>query len=98
MTTFQKGVLVNKNRNCCSIHSEMFVLSPMRLAKLYKKLLHHVLMYSQRQDVSYLLAEKNTKPPYSTALYARIKDIELMEKLTAKLYDKLESHNHVWEL
>lgn len=55
-------------------------------------------MYSQRQDVSYLLAEKKTKPPTSTVLYARIKDIELMEKLTARLYNKPESHNHVWEL
>lgn len=41
---------------------------------------------------------KNTNPPTSTTLYARIKVIEVMEELTARRNDKLESPNHMWEL
>lgn len=40
---------------------------------------------------------KKQTPPTPTDLYTRIKDIELMEKMTARLQDRLETHDKVWE-
>ena len=40
---------------------------------------------------------KKPMPPTQEALYVRVKDVELMEKMTARIRDKLEDHDLVWE-
>lgn len=75
---------------------KLFLLgvSGLQIPKHSKKLLRHILtaarcliaLYWKRRDL-----------PTQTDLYTRIKDIELMEKMTARLQDRLETHDKVWE-
>lgn len=70
-------------------------LSPLKLRKPYKKLVRHILTAAR---CLVALNWKRRSPPSPEDLYSRIKDIELMEKMTARMQDRLEAHNGVWEL
>lgn len=70
-------------------------LSQLKIPKFYRKLLLHILMVAQ---CLIALNWKQRSLPSLEALYARIKDVELMEKMTARLQDRMEAHNRVWEL
>lgn len=70
------------------------VLQP-KIPKAYKKLIRHILTAAR---CLIALNWKKTSPPTPEALYARIKDVESMEKMTARIQDRLEAHNKVWEL
>ena len=69
-------------------------LSQLQLAKPYKKLLRHILTAAR---CLIALHWKKPLPPSQEALYARVKDVELMEKLTARIRDKLDDHDAVGE-
>lgn len=70
-------------------------LSPLKLCTPYKKLLRHVLTAAR---CLIALNWKRHTPPSAEDLYSRIKDVELMEKMTDRIRDRLEAHNRVWEL
>ena len=69
-------------------------LSQPRIAKPYKKLLRHITTAARCLIALYW---KKPMPPPQEALYARVKDVELMEKMTARIRDRLEDHDLVWE-
>ena len=66
----------------------------LRISKPYKKLTHHILTAARGLIA---LNWKNRSPPTPEALYARIKDVELMERMIARIQDRLEAHDVVWE-
>ena len=72
----------------------LFGLSQPKLPKPYKKLLRHVLTAAR---CLIALHWKRTAPPSQEALYTRVKDIEIMEKMTARLRDRFDDHDSVWE-
>lgn len=63
-------------------------LSPLKIAKPYKKLLRHILTAAR---CLVALNWKRCSPPSPDALYARVKDVEIMEKMTARIWDRLGS-------
>lgn len=65
-------------------------LSLLKMSKPYMNLLRHILTSARLIALNW---EKRS-PPSSDALYARIKDVE---KITARIQDRMEAHNHVWE-
>lgn len=69
-------------------------VSVLQIPKHSKKLLRHVLTAARCLIALYW---KRRDPPTQTDLYTRIKGIELMEKMTARLQDRLEAHDKVWE-
>lgn len=68
---------------------------PTEKFKPYKKLLCYILMTAH---CLIALHWKQRSPLTSVALYDRIRDVELIEKMTARIQDRLEVHNRVWEL
>lgn len=70
-------------------------LSPLKLRTPYKKLVRHILTAAR---CLVALNWKCRSPPSPEDLYSRIKDVELMERMTARMQDRLEAHNGVWEL
>lgn len=76
-----------------TLESFLLGLSPEKILKVCGKLLRHVLT-AERFLIA--LSWKRRSPPSPQAIYARIKDVELMERMTAKLQDRMEVHNHVW--
>ena len=68
-------------------------ISQPRLAKPYKKLLRHVLTAAR---CLIALNWKKTTPPSQEALYARVKDVELMERMTARIRNRMDAHDEVW--
>lgn len=40
------------------------------------------------------LEENHT--PSQEALYSRVKDVELMERVTARIRDRIDDHNGIW--
>ena len=70
-------------------------LPPPNTPAPYRKLTRHILTAAR---CLVTLHWKRSVPPPPEALYARIKDVELMEKMTARMLDRLEAHDKVWEL
>lgn len=66
-----------------------------KLSKLQKKLLRHVIM-AARCPVA--LNWKKREPPSQATLYVRIKDVELMELLMARLNNTVQKHSAIWEV
>lgn len=75
---------------------KLFLLgvSGLRISRHCRKLLGHVLTAAR---CLVALHWKRQAPPTQADLYTRIKDIELMEKMTARLQNRLEVHDRVWE-
>lgn len=70
-------------------------LSQLKTATPYKKLARHILTAA---CCLVALNWKKLSPPTPEALYARIKDVELMEKMTDRMQDRLDAHDKVCEL
>lgn len=70
-------------------------LSPLKLPTPYKKLVRHILTAAR---CLIALHWKRSTPPSAEDLYARIKNVEVMERMTARIQDRLEAHNRVWKL
>lgn len=75
--------------------SKVFVLGllPAKLSKIAEKLKGHILT-TARYLVTLHWKKQTLQSP--TELYTRIKDVEIMESLTAHLTDTVEQHNAVW--
>lgn len=80
-----------------AVHSEVFWLGflPPTISKTIKKLVRHILTAAR---CLVMLLWKIREPPSLIELYARIKDMELMETLTVCLNNTLNKHNGVQEL
>lgn len=72
----------------------LFGVSGLNIPRHSRKLMGHIITAAR---CLVALRWKKQTPPTQSDLYTRIKDVELMEKMTARIQDRLEIHDKVWE-